>query len=468
MRQNVIIDTDAYKLTHPSQYPEGLSRLYSYGESRLGSKFPTVSWIGIQSIIEDHFLQRVTNDMIEEAEEEAFLTFGQKGYFQRKTWEKLRDLGYFPMTIKAVPEGTEMPIDNALFSLESDPKYPWFAPILNSFETTTMHVWYPTTIATNSLYLKRDLLPFYEKTGTPELIDIAVNDFGLRGATSSQSGARGGMGHLLHFRGSDNMTASRYIKDVYGFKGRALSVWATEHSVATSYGPGRGEFDYTHAQLDRAPLDAIVSLVIDSYDTMNYLRNVIGSDELKQKIIARLGRTVFRPDSGDPKQVIKECLEILEQVFGSTINAKGYKVINHNVGLLQGDGMKRETIIDLFRYITALGWSADNLVVGSGGGLLQEGFNRDTQRFAIKASRGERTDNSGVIHGFDIRKMPKTDTSKGSKAGFQKVEGMGGSFRTIGSNDPRYNEVNDIMITLYQNGQFNRQKFEDLLVRAKI
>ena len=155
-------------------------------------------------------------------------------------------------------------------------------------------------------------------------------------------------------------------------------------------------------------------------------------------------------------------------MFGSTINAKGYKVINHNVGLLQGDGMKRETIIDLFRYITDLGWSADNLVVGSGGGLLQEGFNRDTQRFAIKASRGERIDDLGNTQGFDIRKMPKTDTSKGSKAGFQKVEGIGGSFRTISSNDPRYNEINDVMITLYQNGQFNRQKFEDLLMRAKI
>ncbi|SYW02365.1 Nicotinamide phosphoribosyltransferase [Oenococcus oeni] len=459
MKENLLLDTDAYKLTHHLQYPKGLTKLYSYAEARPGSRFNTVSWFGLQMIIADHLLGKVTNEMIDEAEEFSFLTFGNHNFFNREVWERVRDLGYLPINIMELPEGIEVPISTPLLTLESTE--PWFATTLNALESVLMQVWYPTTISTNSMYIKKALLPLFEKSGSVAGLDLAVNDFGLRGASSLQSAQRGGAAHLLHFRGSDNLAADKVIADVYGLKGRALSVWATEHSVATSYGPDRGEIDYVNSQLDRAGDNDIISIVIDSYDSINFVRNVIGSKEIKNRIIKRSGRIVLRPDSGEPQEIDLQVLDILADIFGTDVNDKGYKVINHNVGIIQGDGMNRQTIIELYRHILHQGWSADNLIVGSGGGLLQEGFDRDTERFAIKASYGELGDG----HGFLIQKHPKQDPTKNSKSGrFKVIRDSSRRIKTVAIDA----EGNNLLKTIYENGNFYPDSFQEILKRANI
>lgn len=459
MKENLLLDTDAYKLTHHLQYPKGLTKLYSYAEARTGSRFNTVSWFGLQMIIADHLLGKVTNEMIDEAEEFSFLTFGNHNFFNREVWERVRDLGYLPINIMELPEGIEVPISTPLLTLESTE--PWFATTLNALESVLMQVWYPTTISTNSMYIKKALLPLFEKSGSVTGLDLAVNDFGLRGASSLQSAQRGGAAHLLHFRGSDNLAADKVIADVYGLKGRALSVWATEHSVATSYGPDRGEIDYVNSQLDRAGDNDIISIVIDSYDSINFVHNVIGSKEIKNRIIRRSGRIVLRPDSGEPQEIDLQVLDILADIFGTDVNDKGYKVINHNVGIIQGDGMNRQTIIELYHHILHQGWSADNLIVGSGGGLLQEGFDRDTERFAIKASYGELGDG----HGFLIQKHPKQDPTKNSKSGrFKVIRDSNRRIKTVAIDA----EGNNLLKTIYENGNFYPDSFQEILKRANI
>lgn len=456
MSENLILATDAYKLTHHLQYPENITKLYAYGEARVGGQFNTVSWFGMGMILHDYFHQAITTEMIDEAEKFSELTFGTTAYFNRAVWEKVRDLGYFPVKIKALPEGLEVPTGNALFTIESTAA--WFATSLNALEVLLMHVWYPTTIATNSMYIKKRLAPVLEKTGTLSGLFLAVNDFGLRGATSLESGKRGGAAHLLHFQGSDNMAASNYFESVYGVSGRALSVWATEHSVATAYGAGQGEFEYVNAQLDRAPDDAILSIVIDSYDALNFVKTVIGSPAIKSRIVKRAGRVVLRPDSGDPQTIDLEVLAVLADIFGTTTNAKGYQVLKNNVGIIQGDGMKADTIIALYEALMSAGWSADNLVVGSGGGLLQEGFTRDTERFAIKAAYAE-NDNGQKIN---IQKNPKTDASKASKAGLLKVILRDGKMLTVSNDEPGQ----DLLETVYDNGKIARINGEDVINRA--
>jgi nicotinamide phosphoribosyltransferase len=408
--------------------------------------------------------------MIDYAEEEAELTLGYKSYFNRAAWEHVRDLGYLPIRIKALPEGMEVPVSTPLFTLEStDPK---FATSLNSLESILMHVWYPTTIATAGMYIKRGLAPLIEQSASSDLMWFLVNDFGYRGATCDQAAARGGAAHLLHFRGSDNMRASSYFREIYGTKGRALSVWATEHSVETSFGPDRGEFDYLNHQLDNAPDDATISIVIDGYDTFNFLESVVGSPEIKEKILKRSGRTVFRPDSGEPVDMVTRCFQMLSNVFGTTLNQKGYKVFNRNVGIIQGDGMNPASIVQLFEVIVNLGYSTDNLVTGSGGGLLQENYTRDTQRFAIKASYGERLvdvyNPATGSYGFNIEKHPSTDGSKKSKAGRHSViYDADGNIVTVSSKDS--NPVaGDLLRTVYENGQLvDPQDGESILARAK-
>ncbi|MBZ5997592.1 nicotinate phosphoribosyltransferase [Leuconostoc gasicomitatum] len=456
MTENLILATDAYKLTHHLQYPTNITKLYSYGEARTGGRFDTVSWFGMSMILHDYFHQPITDAMIDEAEQVSKLTFNTSAYFNRVVWEKVRDLGYFPVKIKALPEGLEVPTGNALFTIESTAD--WFATSLNALEVVLMHVWYPTTIATNSLYIKKRLRPLFEKSGTVAGITLAVNDFGLRGATSLESGKRGGSAHLLHFQGSDNMAASQYFKDVYGVSGRALSVWATECSVATAYGAGQGEFDYVNAQLDRAPDSAILSIVIDSYDALNFIKKVIGSSEIKDRIIKRAGRIVLRPDSGDPETIDLQVLSLLGDIFGTTINDKGYKVLQHNVGVIQGDGMKADTIVSLYEAIMQAGWSVDNLVVGSGGGLLQEGFTRDTERFAIKAAYAENAAGEKI----NIQKKPKTDAAKTSKAGLLKVVLRDKDIVTVSQNDPGQ----DLLQTVYENGKILSVNGNDVINRT--
>ena len=458
MTENLILATDAYKLTHHLQYPAQLTKLYSYGEARVGGQNEQVSWFGLQMILQAYFTQPITDDMIDAAARVSELTFNTTAYFNREVWEKVRDLGYFPVKIKALPEGMTVPTGNALFTIESTAD--WFATSLNVLEDVLMHVWYPTTIATNSMGIRQRLAPLFEKSGTLANLAVAVNDFGLRGATSLETAKRGGAAHLLHFQGSDNLAASAYFESVYGVPGRALSVWATEHSVATAYGPGSGEFDYVNAQLDRAPDDAILSIVIDSYDAINFVKNVIGSPAIKARIMARSGRIVLRPDSGDPQTIDLEVLALLADIFGTTQNAQGYRVLQHQVGIIQGDGMKADTIVALYEALLAAGWSADNLVVGSGGGLLQEGFTRDTERFAIKAAYAELANGQTI----NIQKVPKTDASKASKAGLLKVIKRAGQLVTVAQSEPG----EDLLTTVYENGVLAPVDGQAVLDRAKL
>jgi len=455
-KDNLITDTDGYKLTHPFQYPEGLDFLVSYGEARKGGELPTALFIGMKPVVAESMCFKITDDMRAEAKEEFFDAFGVDYYSeQEEVWKKVQELGYIPMEIWALPEGTEVPLGTPLFLIFPTEK--WFAPYVNRFETNLMHIWYPITIATNSLYIRRDLKPLVEKTGTPELLPYMVHDFGARGVTTKDQQKRGGMSHLFIFDGSDTMIANRYLNHFYHKKGKLKTVWATEHSVATAYGSDIGEFKYLLNQLNRTNPNSIFSIVIDSYDSDGFIDNVVGSDEIKEVIIKRPGRVVFRPDSGDAKTNILNLLTKLENIFGSTVNSKGYKVINHNVGLLQGDGMNRKTILELYECIVANGWSTDNLVVGSGGGLLQEGMTRDKLRFAIK---GCFMNINGVS--CNMVKNPKTDPSKASKAGLPIVN-KDFTVKTVNSMEEFLNTEN-LLRPLWRNGEFLvDETFEEII-----
>jgi len=461
MKRNTPIDTDAYKQCHYKAIEPKLEYLYSYGESRVDSKYPQLCWLGLDIAIQQNFLEVPSKGDLIEAREETFETFGYD-IFNMEVWEKVRKLGYFPMTIKSAPEGSVIPTSNVLFTAEATE--PWFAKTINSLEGLEMHSWYASTISTRVMNIKRRLIPLVLKSGTIELLPYMVNDFGFRGATGYESAYVGGLAHLLHFEGSDNMPASRAIKNYYGLKGRAKSVWATEHSVALSFGPGEGEYRYVNHQLDNAPDEAIVAMVIDTYDAINFMQNVVGDPTILAKIKAKKGRIVFRPDSGIPKIIVEQVLEILAGHFGYTINAKGYKILNDNVGVIQGDGMNEDTIIELYEAILGNRWSSDNLVVGSGGGLLQVDVNRDTQRFAIKPS-------FGVIDGKDtfFRKTPKTDMTKASKSGKLKLHPqMNGNYLTISSEkESGFGGFIDDLKPVFHNGEFmSNNNFADMIARA--
>jgi nicotinamide phosphoribosyltransferase len=474
LRRNILLDTDIYKLSHPAQYPKGLSKLFSYGECRVGAMHEKQMAFGYQPIIMEHFAGDVIDpSRINEAHEEACAYFGYDNYFNKKDWDKIltKYKGKLPVTIGAVKEGSLIPTSTALFYLHSNDKL--FAPYVNSLETILSHSWYTTNIATNGFYRKLALYELAIECGMTsedalELIQYMYHDFAFRGVTCAEQAARGAMAHLIHFRGSDTTIGDRALKVYYGTKENSIlkSVWATEHSVATSYGSGEGEYNYVLAQLDRTPADAIISIVADSYNTENFILNVIGREDIRQRIINRPGRFVVRLDSGKNLNTdVLKGLDTVASVFGATETGQGLKIINHNVGILQGDGIDEVTGIQLYKVIKEYDWHISNLALGSGGGLLQK-TNRDQEKFAIKASYIEVNDEPK-----NIVKNPATDQTKRSKPGMLKTVNDHGNIHTISSatmNLDEFHKAPNLMEPILVNGEIVRkQTFDDIRDRAQ-
>lgn len=410
---NVILATDSYKLTHWGQYPPGTEGVYSYFESRDGAAFPYTVFFGLQSILASLVGRVVTLSDIDEAEVLALAHFGRP-LFNRDGWEHVyrEHDGRLPLKIKAVPEGSVIPTGNVLMTVENtDPRCFW---LTNAVESLLTHVWYPSTVATLSRTTKEAIRGHLTATAdSVEGLPFMLHDFGYRGATSHESAAIGGAGHLVNFQGTDTLPAMLLARDDYGaaLDTLAFSVPATEHSVMTSLGR-EGEYAVVGRLLNDYP-SGILSVVADSYNIYDFTHNV--ADLWRERILARDGVFVVRPDSVTsahpyPSDLVAWILHTLWMGYQGTTNSKGFKVLDPHVRVLWGDGLDQHAIKGILARAQLEGFSAENLVFGMGGGLLQK-VNRDTQRFAFKSSAQKR---DGVW--YDVWKDP-VDSSKRSKRG---------------------------------------------------
>ena len=441
---NIILNTDSYKLTHWKMYPPATRYLGSYLESRAGGEYNHVCFFGLQYIL-DRYLAgiRVTDRYIDEAEQICKWHFNVDA-FNRDGWEHILDShkGVLPICISAVPEGTIIPSSNVLLTVKNtDEAVPW---LTNHVETLLVQLWYPCTIATISRAVKSIIEEKLDMTGSSESLPYMLHDFGFRGSSSVESAAIGGAAHLLNFIGTDNLAAMRLLIAHYAAKSPGVSVPAAEHSTITSWGRKREADVYTHI-LKQYP-NATVSVVSDSWDIINACKNIWGG-KLKNMITANQDRRlVIRPDSGDPLKIVPECMRILGEQLGCHVNNKGYKVLPCQVRLLQGDGIDRRSIQVLLNAITDAGWAVENLIFGSGGGLLQD-CNRDTLRFALKCNW---IDINGQIH--DVCKKPMSDPEKNSKSGKLKLVRSGKkSYQTVGIDDN--DDRPDILQEVFRDGK---------------
>lgn len=430
--------------------------MFSYIESR-GGKYDKTVFFGLQYIIQRYLTQRVTTAMIDEAEA-FFKLHGEP--FNRDGWMHVvnKHGGLLPMRIRAVPEGSVIPTSVPLVTVEStDPDCFW---IVSWFETMLMRVWYPTNVATISYQIKKTIMQYLELTSDDPKGEIAfkLHDFGARGVSSQESAAIGGMAHLINFMGSDTVVGVRAAHQYYGEPMAGFSIPATEHSSITSWGKD-GEVDAYRNIIDKlAKPGALVACVSDSYDIYNACKKLWGG-ELRQQVIDSGATLVIRPDSGVPYEVVSKCLAILGEQFGTTLNTKGYKVLNH-VRLIQGDGIDHESIKQILDIMTNQGWSTTNIGFGMGGALLQ-GHNRDTQKFAMKCS-------SITVDGkeCDVFKDPVSDPGKRSKAGRLDTEFFE-EYRSIVLHNGDVKAPYSIMQTVYDNGAImNGTTFAEVRKRA--
>lgn len=465
MNINLLFDVDSYKASHWLQYPPGTTAMYSYLESR-GGKFDKTVFFGLQYILKEYLTRRITTEMVEEAK-----TFYEKHGepFNYDGWMYIaKELdGKIPLKIKAVPEGTIVPTHNILMSGEStDPKVFWIA---SWFETLLMRIWYPTTVATLSYHCKEIIKKYLDKTSdNPDAeLPFKLHDFGSRGVSSCESAMLGGAAHLVNFMGSDTVAGVWMANKYYNSEMSAFSIPAAEHSTITSWGKSNEVEAYANMLRHYAHPGHILAVVSDSYDIYNAIGNIWGK-ELKEDVIKSGATLVIRPDSGNPPEVVLKCLRLLEHSFGATINSKGFKVINHNVRLIQGDGITIDSMEEILKTFTDEGYSATNVAFGMGGGLLQH-VNRDTQKFAYKCSEV-------TINGKDIPvfKDPVTDPGKRSKSGRLALVKMRMAF----SNEPSIyhttkqemtDEESDLLEVVYENGEVKKEyTLEEIRKRAAL
>jgi nicotinamide phosphoribosyltransferase len=449
---NLVLMTDSYKASHARLYPPGLTRVFSYLEAR-GGRFPETLFFGLQPYLLEYLAGEVlTADHIDEAE--AFWTahFGRDDVFSADAWRALLDRhgGRLPIRIRAVPEGTSVPVDNVLMTLENtDPEFPWLPGWL---ETLLLKVWYPTTVATQSATIRRDIAAAYAASGEdPAGVNFACHDFGYRGVSSEQTAALGSAAHLVSFDGTDTVAGIRLLARDYDGGMSGFSIPATEHSVIVAWGRDREEDAYRHV-LETFPT-GVVACVSDSYDIFAAVERIWGSD-LRDEVLARSGTLVVRPDSGEPAEIVPWVLETLWDRFGGTVNAAGFRVLDPRVRVIQGDGMGLDTIGPLYQTILDRGFSAANLTVGSGGSLLQK-VNRDTCQFALKASE---VTVDGRTYG--VAKTPVTDANKRSKEGRLKlVRTPDGGWETLSSIDhpDRFAAAEDALVTVFEDGDVTRR-----------
>lgn len=463
MKRNIITLTDSYKLNHWNQYPKGTENVYSYFESRKGAKFDNTVFFGLQYLLKEYLVgQVVTREKIERAAKLAKAHFGNEKYFNRAGWEHILNAhgGKLPLRIRAVPEGTPVPVSNVLMTVENvgGEKTAFLSAFLtNSLESLLTHVWHPSNVATLSRETKKMIKFYRELTSDSNAgLEFMLHDFGFRGCSSVESAAIGGAAHLINFLGTDTLVGIETIVDYYGgnenFEGIAYSVAATEHSIMTPLGP-TGEAQIVEQLLNEYP-DGILSVVADSFDYYNFVRNIMGR-QFKERILKRDGVFVVRPDSitpehSTPEDLVAWTLAELHYRFGAEKNKKGFYVLNPKVRVLWGDGIDKDGINKILERARLDGYSAENLVFGMGGGLLQK-HNRDTQRNAFKSSAQKR---NGVWN--DVQKNP-CDKSKVSKKGRLKLireAGAHGSiYKTVAESEPGKDEL----VTVFENGELVRE-----------
>lgn len=445
----VAVLTDSYKAGHPRQYPDNMKQATAYGEFRkamfdndhrivfFGGRYYTETFLNRQWTMEDvdaAALFYSTHNV-------PFTPYP----FPEELFRKFirENNGYFPVKVEMIPDGTVIYPHVPVYQITAADDY---SRLVTFIETILTMVWHPTNVATLAAHTRNAIVSSFGRSADEESywkIDSRLHDFGFRGTSSIESAVLGGMGHLLSFTGSDTMAACYYAQFAYnGGTPVAMSIPATEHSVMTSW---PDELSAVRNMFTQFPA-GLLATVGDSYDWKNFL-DVIVPIMAKEKPEDLFW--VIRPDSGDPVTCVLQGLAALEKSFDTTINSKGFKVIN-GAGVIQGDGLNISSCLKILHAVEAAGFSVENVAFGMGGGLLQK-HNRDTMAFATKLSQVVLKDGTVI----DKMKFPKTDKDKASMPGRFKVITMAGHPMTVPEEFSGWNDYaieTNLLKVVYDNG----------------
>ena len=515
---------DSYKSSHRKQYSPNTEVVYSTWTPRKSreSDINKVVVFGIQAFIQDYLVELFNQTFFYRKKEDVIPVIKEimqnyTGDSDTSHWEALHDLGYLPLEIRALPEGTLCPIRVPMATIENTkPEFYWLTNFIETIFST--EVWKPMTSATIALQYRKILDSYAEKTcDNNDHVDYQGHDFSLRGMAGVDAGLSSGAGHLVSFKGSDTIPAVFWIEKYYQTKNIngsvATSIPATEHSVAetniieleeqfkNSEDPRlEAERAYLGRLLNDVYPSGFFSYVSDTYNLWDVCTKVLPSH--KDKIMSRDGRVVVRPDSGDPVDILcgyntktffddyggtdkpvrlrdesdtpyyneinKGVIELLWETFGGTVNSKGYKVLDSHIGCLYGDAITLERAQEICERLEKKGFASSNVVLGSGS-YTHNMNTRDTFGFALKTTYG-------VVNGKELLlyKDPITDdgTKKSQKGRVIVLRDENGDLTYIDNLyksewEKRVNNGEDELRTVFKDGKvMNTQSFD--MVRATL
>jgi len=430
--KNPILWTDGYKLCHKDQYPEKTNWVYETWTPRMSriEGVTHVAFFGLQGAMaeivnsfKEYFFSRPEDEVIAEYEDAIRNIFSVTNPHFAKTHSSdhiraLHRLGYLPIKIKALREGTLVPIGVPMFTIENTlPDYFWLPGYLETLLSS--YIWSPMTAATIADLYKRILNHYAEISGDVEKVFTQAGDFSMRGMGSPETAYRTAGGHLLSFGVSATVSVREYLKTYYGAKDDMLVYTpSTEHSVMCSYGEDEVEaFKYL---ITKVYPSGNISIVSDTYDLWNVVDNVL--PQLKDIIMNRDGKVVIRPDSGEPVDIIcgdassdketvrKGIVQRLYELFGGNTNDKGYIELDPHIRVVYGDSITPDRAKRICDGLVNKGFASTNAILGIGSFTYQY-VTRDTFGFALKGT-AEEIDG----HFKAIQKRPATDTGNFKKS----------------------------------------------------
>ena len=477
--------TDFYKTGHIRQYPAGTTLVYSNFTCRSDKLAPVlpdfdhrVVFFGLQGLAQWMLIDSWNAEFFSKPKQAVVARYKRRmdaslgdGAVDVGHIAALHDLGYLPLLIKALPEGSRVDMRVPLLTIvNTHPDFYW---VTNYIETQlSAELWKPITSATIAYEYRRLFARYAAQTGAdPAMLPWMGHDFSARGMSGIADSATTGAGHLLSFYGTDTIAAIDYLEDFYPDEAPGLiggSVPATEHSVMCMGGEGDEIGTFRRLITELYP-SGIVSIVSDTWDFWRVLTEYAAV--LKDTILARkpdaLGnaKVVFRPDSGDPVLIIagdpaaapgtpqhKGAVECLWDIFGGTTTAQGYRTLNPRVGLIYGDSITLDRASRILEALAAKGYSSGNMVFGIGSFTYQH-VTRDSFGTAVKAT-------FGVVDGEDrvLFKAPKTDNGiKNSARGLLRVEQEGGRF-VLHEMQTRDQEQGGVLAPVFQDGKLVRKE----------
>lgn len=463
---------DGYKLGHAEQYPKDVTLIFSNFTPRKSRRGMThIVFFGLQYFIKKYLIEEWKAKFFDVSKKKAIgqyrdllTNYIDESLIKTEKLEALHDLGYLPLEIHALPEGSLVNIGvPAVVMWNNHPEHAW---LVNYMETLMSAILWPMCTSATTAYEYRKILDAYaKKTSSDEgFVDYQAHDFSFRGMFGLEAAMMSGAAHLLCFKGSDTIPAISFIRQYYNYNNApnnllfpACTVPATEHSVMCAGGKDNELGTFKRLITEVYP-SGIVSIVSDTWDFWNVITNY--ARELKDIILTREGRVVFRPDSGHPTEIIcgnlgnnRGAIDVLWDIFGGTVNEKGYKELDPHVGLIYGDSITIEICEEICKRLEEKGYASTNVVFGVGSFTYQH-VTRDTDGWAMKATYLE-NDSTGPMSLF---KDPVTDDgTKRSAKGLLAVYETENGFEL--KQEATWEEVKDCALIPYLSGICNKKYF---------